>query len=917
MRPLKLIVSGFGPYAGVQELNFESLGTGGLYLITGDTGAGKTTIFDAITFALYGEASGDNRDPGMLRSKYAPADVETFVELTFSHGGKSYTVWRSPSYEREKKTGKPGMVIQSAKAVLTYPDGHTVTAVTEVTKAVRQIIGLTKSQFSQVSMIAQGDFRRLLQASTEERQSIFRDLFNTKVFDTLQSRLSIQTNQVRSQREQVKQSIRQYEEGMVCRTDSLLLPEVRRAQTEKMLTADVMELLEKLLSEDGALQAALEEQSGQLNGELEQTAAKLLQARSYEAARRSLADLTQTKTFQKEQLGRADEAFLQAQAQAPEQEKLAKRIMELDLLAPSYEELDVVVQEQTRTRKALDAVRRDLHSATQIKQTLTEELEILQLEQSTFVNPEAEKEKLTAVCQQLLDRREQLNGLETKIKGLSRERRELSRLQEVYLEADREAGRLQQDYEWKNKAFLDEQAGLIAATLEEGKACPVCGSTYHPAPAVLSRQAPTEADVQKARKLHEKAQREVRQASQDAGEQQGKVNSLEQDLGTLLPQVPREQWEASVLNMKTDLQTRMLELDGQIKKLDRDIARNQELNILIPAKQTMLTEAEGNVTKAKEQIAALSAALTQLEKQIGELRQKLTYPDTVALERERQMLHNQLHRLKKLFADAQGAVSTLREKLAATEASITQVEKQLQEDPGADTAALEENRKILTERIAVLSGAQKEVHTRISNNQLARQKIGEKAKELQELESRLTWMEALSKTANGELAGKEKVKLETYIQTMFFEKIIYYANIRLQKMSGGQYQLKRRERADNKKSQSGLELDIVDHINSSTRSVNTLSGGEAFLASLALALGLSDEIQMSGGVRLDTLFVDEGFGSLDSESLNKAYHTLASLTEGNRLVGIISHVAELKERIDRQIVVTKGKSGGSTARILL
>ena len=159
--------------------------------------------------------------------------------------------------------------------------------------------------------------------------------------------------------------------------------------------------------------------------------------------------------------------------------------------------------------------------------------------------------------------------------------------------------------------------------------------------------------------------------------------------------------------------------------------------------------------------------------------------------------------------------------------------------------------------------------------------------------------------------------LETYIQTTYFERILERANLRLRKMSGGQYDLKRRETASNKREQSGLELDIVDHINASQRSVNTLSGGEAFLASLALALGLSDEVQMSTGIRLDTLFVDEGFGSLDSEALNKAYHTLAGLTEGNRLVGIISHVAELKERIDRQIVVTKNKSGGSSATIIV
>ena len=223
----------------------------------------------------------------------------------------------------------------------------------------------------------------------------------------------------------------------------------------------------------------------------------------------------------------------------------------------------------------------------------------------------------------------------------------------------------------------------------------------------------------------------------------------------------------------------------------------------------------------------------------------------------------------------------------------------------------------LVSQKAGITNDQKIVHTRITTNESAQKNISKKQTELEALERKYTWMKALADTANGNLSGKDKIMLETYIQTTYFDRILERANIRLRKMSGGQYDLKRRRTAGNKQSQSGLELDIVDHINTTERSVNTLSGGEAFLASLALALGLSDEVQMSTGIKLDTLFVDEGFGSLDSEALSKAYATLAGLTEGNRLVGIISHVAELKERIDKQIVVTKLKAGCSMAQIVV
>ena len=234
-----------------------------------------------------------------------------------------------------------------------------------------------------------------------------------------------------------------------------------------------------------------------------------------------------------------------------------------------------------------------------------------------------------------------------------------------------------------------------------------------------------------------------------------------------------------------------------------------------------------------------------------------------------------------------------------------------------DTEALEYQQGKLTEQRGVIDTKRGNVNTRISINRDARKNIKENQAELEELEKEYAWKKALSDTASGNVSGKDKIMLETYIQTTYFDRILERANIRLRKMSGGQYDLKRRRAADNKKSQSGLELDIVDHINATERSVNTLSGGESFLASLALALGLSDEVQMSTGIQLDTLFVDEGFGSLDSEALSKAYATLAGLTEGNRLVGIISHVAELKERIDKQIVVNKLKTGGSVAKIVV
>ena len=328
-----------------------------------------------------------------------------------------------------------------------------------------------------------------------------------------------------------------------------------------------------------------------------------------------------------------------------------------------------------------------------------------------------------------------------------------------------------------------------------------------------------------------------------------------------------------------------------------------------------LTEAQQSLLHAREQVAALGSSIGELEKAIAELCTTLPFAAKTEALAQKDVLQQKQDSLKAALTRAEAAVNTGKETLAGIRATIAQLEQQLEAGCPTDIPALEEEKNSLTEQKNHLTQKQKNIHTRLVTNRNAQGNISAKAAQIQELETRYSWIRSLSETANGNLAGKEKIMLETYIQTTYFDRILQRANLRLQKMTGGQYDLKRRTSASNLRGQSGLELDIIDHINTTQRSVNTLSGGEAFLASLALALGLSDQVQMSTGIRLDTLFVDEGFGSLDAEALRKAYLTLAGLTEGNRLVGIISHVTELKEKIDRQIVVTKDKTGGSRAEI--
>ena len=920
MRPLKLTIAGFGPYAGVQELDFEALGTGGLYLITGDTGAGKTTIFDAITFALFGEASGDSREASMLRSKYAAPQDPTWVELTFAHGGKEYRVRRNPEYERAKARGS-GTTKQAADAELTYPDGRVVAKLKEVDRAVRQIIGLSREQFAQVAMISQGEFRRLLQADTKERQKIFRDIFGTELFVKLQDQLKNQAAEVRNQRDRAAQSIRQYIGGILCREDSPYGPEVLRAKEGQLPAGAVQELLEKLLREDAEAEERDRLLLEQRDRELEILVSRITKAEGYRSAKKNLAEKQLAEQQTRAALDAAGEVLDAARKTLPEQEQLGKQITETELLLPEYEQLEKLRSEKLQKAQLLAVEKAAWKTGQDRTAVLREEVEELKTAGKLLENIGVQKEKLLGKKQSYEDSLAKHRGLIRQLVQLEEQKGRLAALQREYLAASEEAERLGKIFEGMNRAFLDEQAGVIAAGLKEGMPCPVCGSRTHPSLAQLAKNAPTEADVRNAKKAWDKAQETANRASVAAGQQLGTVGGAEEllsaQIAALMEQVPLVEAKKEALRREGLLVDGLKDLERRLRAAEAEEKRKAQLDARIPRKEKELSEAENGVAESAARIAGMESAVEELARQLEQRQARLPFGSKGEAVAQRDALAEKLARLKSRLERAEAEVSGRSTELAAIGAAIEELRRQLAGEQEEDPEQLnrEKGERILEKNR--IQQAQKAVAARLGANRSALVNISAKAREMAELEARQGWMKALSDTANGNVSGKDKIMLETYIQTTYFDRILERANLRLRKMSGGQYDLKRRVAAENRQSQSGLELDIIDHINATERSVNTLSGGEAFLASLALALGLADEVQMSAGIRLDTLFVDEGFGSLDSEALSKAYNTLASLTEGNRLVGIISHVAELKERVERQIVVTKDRNGGSRAALVV
>ena len=927
MRPLKLTMSAFGPYAGRVHLDLESLGNSGLYLITGDTGAGKTTIFDAITFALFGEASGNNRESSMLRSKYADPDAPTEVELVFSYDGQVYTVKRSPGYMRRKTRGE-GFTVQNPQAQLTYPDGRVVTKQGDVNRSIQDILHVNRDQFSQIVMIAQGDFLKLLLADTATRIGIFREIFHTGFFDRLQNALKDQASNLNKECSNVKLSIRQYIDGILCDPDDVLSLDVEKAKKEQMTTAQVLALISTLLDKDNAAASDLDAALAMLEKKIEDNTASLAKA---EEKKKTKEALDRAKIREKEEMtALADFAkkLDEEKAKQPEIETRKKQIIEIEAQYQDYQLLDQINGEISCLEKSLQSDRQQQAAQGQAISALSDEIAEWKKELQSLASAGASYEKLLHEQESLLMEKESLEVLMNDLSQLQLLESQLRDARESFLQAQARAEKDDLQYQTLNRIFLSEQAGILADTLADGAPCPVCGSKEHPRKAMKSNHAPTEKELNAAKKAADASARAAAGTSTDASLLNGRVETKREAVrraaGSLLESTGEGDFSdstatsAAVSEKIAVLSGRTTAVAAAILTEEKNLNRKQLLERHIPEKENSLREKEAALAALANRISASSASLSEKQAQAVQAASRLRFHGRAEAEDAVKALHRTVESAQSALERAEADHSACEKNLLALQGQIRQLSGAVTEEDFGDLSALEQTKLDLSVRKRAILEQQKVIHSRMEMNRRAAENLSKKVREISVLEEKQRWLNALSDTANGQINTKEKVKLETYVQMTYFDRIIDRANTRLMIMTGGQYELKRREEAASKTSQSGLDLDVVDHYNGSLRSVKSLSGGESFMASLSLALGLSDEIQSSaGGIKLDTMFVDEGFGSLDGESLQQAMQALASLSSGNRLVGIISHVTELKERIDKQIIVTKEKTGGSRVQIVV
>ncbi|MEF2738829.1 MAG: SMC family ATPase [Clostridia bacterium] len=913
MRPIRIEMSAFGPYAGKQTVEMDRLGTSGIYLITGDTGAGKTTIFDAIVFALYGTASSDRRSGDMLRSRYAEPDTPTEVKLVFAYRNKEYEIRRNPTYQRPKLRGE-GMTQENASAELRMPGGEILTRTGEVDEKIREILGMTRDQFMQIAMIAQGDFLKLLLAKTEERRKIFSSIFRTGRYARLEERLKQEARQARKTYDDLVREIGFEQERA-------RLPE--ETDRSGLRDEEYLQAIEKFRDEAGKRLEEGEKMQELLRGELDALAARILAAEEQEKRKKALEETRQQWTDLQTAAAQRKQELEAARSREPEaKEKEARLHVEQDRLQ-QYDRLEELKQQKTEAEKKRvsdESARKKLEEA---RKALTQQIQDCRQKIK-------EKEALAGKAAALSGEKERLrsqgveyNELKTLLEAYEEASEKWSRAAVTYQAACGKEQELGESYRRQHRAFLDDQAGILAAELAENQPCPVCGSLHHPSPAMKTDDAPTRETVEQSQKRWEESKTAMDEAGRKAaalrGTRDSSLQHMEEKAKGLNMPTESATLKETLMEEQKRFRSKWKEVTGALAASEAAAEAKVVLEEKLETLQKKQEEDEEAYRKLELESARLQEQIENLSANYSELKETLPYPDRESAGKAASLLDREIREIREAVQSAEENEKAAAGRIQEAEGRMDELQKQIREGESAEamtSAELQENQKKKKEEQLRLQAEAKEDNLIWETNSAAAGSIRRLSGEREQAARKYSMLQNLADTANGNLSGKQRIQLETYVQQQLFDRILVRANTRFRVMSGGQYDLVRRKEYQ-KNQQSGLDLDVVDHYNGTTRSVSTLSGGESFMASLSLALGLSDEIQESaGGVQLDALFVDEGFGSLDEETLDQAMKAIQTLAEdGGRIVGIISHVTELQNRIDRQLLVRKMKSGGSTATI--
>lgn len=923
MKPLKLTMSAFGSYAGKNVIDFTGQQQG-IFLITGDTGAGKTTIFDAITYALYNQTSGGERNGNMMRSQYAQPETETYVELEFLYRGQTYRVLRNPDYKITKtlKNGKIREQKVPHSVELTLPDGTVFPEKKNATDAkIIEILGLTADQFSQIVMIAQGDFLKLLYTKSDERKMIFSKLFRTDIYWKIQENLRRKSMEMD---ERIQENDRAFEQE---KSRIIPLPESEELPLDELVER-LRERLKDALKEQNLRRANVEELNKKITKYEEIN--KLFV--SLEKIRQTGRELEARQAESKERRQQIENALKADKVLVAEQQNLRQQ----QAVEQSAQAIAKMGETLADDQEMFETLKTQLQEAEakQKREAADTQKKMLALEQSfpsyeALQNARSEEQQAKKVWEDL--RKTSEESFHKKAAGIAalkeqqkRQEQAVEKTKKNWEQTSLSASESAKHYEHMYEAFLKEQAGILAENLSAGCPCPVCGSTIHPDPAKLSDHAVTELEVEQAKKTRAAAEekRDLAYAAFEA-----------------------EKTEKQKLAQAVEKEEADFVLAQTIAKQQRKEAEQNYVSLQKIAEQIREKLVYPSLAEAKKQYAAMQKALESAEQEIAKKRQKVselaeamnTLKGQKLAEEENQKTAKKLAvKTEKEYAkllEKSGFISEetyhlailperSRSKLEREEKEYESqclrqqseqklLEKQVSGKTYTDTTELNEQLKAEKQALKEAEKTYMELHTAYENDRSVLQNCAVYLEKGKKLESEDQVIKSLSKTANGRLSGSAKIDFETYIQRQYFKQIIHEANKRLLTMSNHQFILKLKEEANTgRKTNEGLDLSVYSLVTDSERDVKTLSGGESFLAALAMALGLSDIVERSAGaIHPDMMFIDEGFGSLDAQSRQQAIEVLGELAGDSRMVGIISHVTELKEQIDRKLVVSRTDKG--------
>ncbi len=1064
MKPQKLIISAFGPYADTMPaIDFERFEEKGLFLISGDTGAGKTTIFDAICFALFDDTSGNYRDTKNLRSEYADAKTESYVDFYFSHQGREFHVYRRPAYERKKLRGT-GTILQNEVAILYEEGKDPIEGQNKVNAAVKDLLSLDAAQFKQIAMIAQGEFWELLNAKTDKRTEILRSIFMTQGYQRIEGKLKEKMNAAFRVKNDTEKSIVQYygdikipeeaavngytpedvetverfisfrnkaresasawnlqemteaAEAMIALDEKMLLPVDTKAKEAEEALREAQRALENARRNETLLKrraGLAKEQENLLEQQQKFAEWETLLNRQKAALRNvyplyrdmtdrageemkaaELADKTkQALELAKEKAGIAEKQLTEAKGLQEEGQKAYTAVQRIKKDQDKYtRRKDLLLQLKEIQKQTAQLKQSEINIAEQEKQ-LQEEIE---KEQKIVSDNEKAPEELAKI-KAALESKSKLYAQMKELLGPQRDAyrthlQSLEKAQKAYTKATEVYDIAREESQHAERILENNRAGILAMTLQEGAPCPVCGSVHHPTPAKLSSESVTEESVKQLKQKTEEKKALQMKAMTEAATVQEASRSFEEHLkkdiifcinafmasdATVLHNEMGAQELLQLLSVKKE------ELDQQIKadntsyellvKCTEELERAKAaLTLARDKKSKQLNDAKTELIRKKEENAVASAAAeteltsmqdleyatfeeavnaqrtayaryTQISNQMeaaqkeSDLAQKnlagLTSKLTEQKEQKKQAAEKRA-KADELLANAlqENKFASKEEMLTLiiTESEIAEAEKQIQGyhqavqvNAGQLKQANEDCKDITVVDIAALTDAEKEqqkkADTAKETASLLQHRITDNKDRLSKIMAQKDTLEASQKEyyiaarlynlVKGQ-TGNGKITLEQFIQAEGFDRIIRAANKRLLPMSDGQYELYRQEDSIGKRSNTFLDLEVLDNYTGHRRPVGNLSGGESFKASLSLALGLSDMVSSSlGGIQMDALFIDEGFGTLDRKSIDNAMGILLNLSGSNKLVGIISHREELMESIPQQIYVKKEKDG--------